>query len=252
MLWENWYKSDKDIDGKYTELETKHILSTLCRLHDRIAERFPSSGLRCVAAECSKVGNEIERLMRRLQSPIWFLRALIWGTIGLIIAVVIGTILVILQDTSSSGIDGWADIIQASEAAVNDLIFLAIALWFIASLEGKAKRRAVLISLHRLRSIAHVVDMHQLTKDPAFLLAKERSTTASSPERSMSAYELSRYLDYCSELLSLISKMAAVHAQKENDAIVLEAVNDIESLAQGLSAKIWQKLSMLDKESLQS
>ena len=151
----------------------------------------------------------------------------------------------------SSGIHGWADFIQASEAGVNDLIFLALALWFIASLESKAKRKALLNSLHRLRSMAHVVDMHQLTKDPAQLLAKgynsKNPDTASSPQRSMTAYELSRYLDYCSEMLSLLSKLAALHAQKENDGLILEAVNEVEELAIGLSSKIWQKLSMLDK-----
>ena len=64
----------------------------------------------------------------------------------------------------------------------------------------------------------------------------------------MTHYQLSRYLNYCSELLSLISKLAALHAQKENDTVVLEAVNDIELLATGLSSKIWQKLSMLEDE----
>jgi hypothetical protein len=78
-------------------------------------------------------------------------------------------------------------------------------------------------------------------------LALKIADTASSPQRTMSAYELSRYLDYCSEMLSLLSKLAALHAQKENDNLVLDAVNDVETLANGLSSKIWQKLSMLDK-----
>jgi hypothetical protein len=48
-------------------------------------------------------------------------------------------------------------------------------------------------------------------------------------------------------MLSLLSKLAALHAQKENDGLILEAVNDVEELANALSSKIWQKLSMLDK-----
>jgi hypothetical protein len=44
-----------------------------------------------------------------------------------------------------------------------------------------------------------------------------------------------------------LSKLAALHAQKENDGLVLEAVNDVEELANALSSKIWQKLSMLDR-----
>jgi hypothetical protein len=98
--------------------------------------------------------------------------------------------------------------------------------------------------LHRLRSIAHIVDMHQLTKDPELALHRVEAT-ASSPSRTLSRTQLPRYLDYCSELLALTSKLAALHAQNLNDAVVLSAVNDIEALTADLSRKIWQKISIL-------
>jgi hypothetical protein len=103
----------------------------------------------------------------------------------------------------------------------------------------------VLGALHELRSLAHVVDMHQLTKDPQSVLSG-RYDTASSPARTLNRYELARYLDYCSELLSLSSKLAALHVQYLNDHVVLDAVNDIESLASSLSNKMWQKIMILD------
>jgi hypothetical protein len=62
----------------------------------------------------------------------------------------------------------------------------------------------------------------------------------------MTPYQLTRYLDYCSELLAITSKLAAVHAEGFDDASVLAAVNDVESLTQGLSSKIWQKIMILD------
>ena len=46
------------------------------------------------------------------------------------------------------------------------------------------KRKTALAMLHRLRSIAHVVDMHQLTKDPEHAM-REVPRTASSPVRAM-------------------------------------------------------------------
>ena len=61
------------------------------------------------------------------------------------------------------------------------------------------------------------------------------------------APELGRYLDYCSELLSLISKVAALHVQRFNDPHTLAAVNDLESLTSGLSGKIWQKITLLER-----
>ena len=59
-------------------------------------------------------------------------------------------------------------------------------------------------------------------------------------------FELSRYLDYCTELLSISAKLAALHLQHINDPVVLEAVSDIEFLASNLSHKIWQKIVILD------
>jgi poly-beta-hydroxyalkanoate depolymerase len=63
----------------------------------------------------------------------------------------------------------------------------------------------------------------------------------------MSAYELTRYLDYCSEMLSLAGKVAALYAQNFPDAVVLAAVNEVETLTTGLSRKIWQKIMILNK-----
>lgn len=90
-----------------------------------------------------------------------------------------------------------------------------------------------------------MVDMHQLTKDPERLLSPEMKT-ASSPKHSFTRFELARYLDYSSELLALISKLAALHVQYLNDPVVLNAVNDIEMLVASLSNKTWQKIMVLD------
>lgn len=86
--------------------------------------------------------------------------------------------------------------------------------------------------------------MHQLTKDPDTAMREQHNTAASSPQR-LTPFELGRYLDYCSELLSVSSKVAALYAQQLEDPVVLNAVNEVEGLTTGLSAKIWQKLVIL-------
>ncbi len=139
------------------------------------------------------------------------------------------------------------ELLQGLDAAVNLLILLAISLFFMVTLEGRFKRQAALRALHQLRSVAHVIDMHQLTKDPDVVLGPPVATP-SSPQRTMTRFELLRYLDYCSELLSLVSKLAALHVQYLRDPVVLSAVNDVEELTDGLSRKIWQKISILDRE----
>lgn len=227
----------------YTELELDHILATIARLEQRIRERFPDSGLSRVAAELRRLGAEQEALLVRLRRPIWILR--IGAALGIAGMLAIAGVLAMLALRVSMHVQTIVDLLQASESAVNDIIVLSLAIFFFLSLETRVKRERALRSLHRLRSVVHVVDMHQLSKDPEHLL-EPRKPTASSPQRSFTRFELSRYLDYCSELLSLTSKLAALHVQHRNDAVVLGAVNDIETLAASLSSKIWQKIMILD------
>ena len=94
--------------------------------------------------------------------------------------------------------------------------------------------------------MAHIVDMHQLTKDPERLL-QGGPATPSSPQRTMTPFELGRYLDYSSEMLSMISKTAAIYVQEFPDSVALDAVNEITSLTNGLSRNIWQKIMLLDR-----
>jgi hypothetical protein len=59
--------------------------------------------------------------------------------------------------------------------------------------------------------------------------------------------ELTRYLGYCSESLSLISRVAAVYVRDFRDPVTLSAVNEVESLTTGLSRKICHKIVILDR-----
>ena len=69
--------------------------------------------------------------------------------------------------------------------------------------------------------------------------------TSASPERDMTPFELTRYLDYCSEMLSLTAKCAALYAEKLSDPVVVDTVGDIERLTSDLSSKIWQKITIV-------
>ena len=63
----------------------------------------------------------------------------------------------------------------------------------------------------------------------------------------MTPFELGRYFDYCSEGLSVIAKISALYAAALQDPVALEAADDLEALCTGLSRKIWQKISLLDR-----
>ena len=137
-------------------------------------------------------------------------------------------------------------LVDVVEASSNILFFLGLAVLFLVTLESRIKRKRALHFLRELRALAHIIDMHQLTKDPDTVL-RPHADTASSPERELTQPELARYLDYCSEMLSLVSKVAALYAQNFDDPVVLAAVDEVEGLTTGLSSKIWQKIIILDR-----
>lgn len=226
----------------YRKLDPSRIIETASALSMRVTERFPDSGLSKVAAEMVALARDTERAARDLEHPIWWLRilAILAMAAGMLVFIFVGTFLS-FDRLSGAGFD----LVQGVEAAINMLVLVGVGLFTLVNLEERFKRNRVLKSLHGLRSIIHVVDMHQLTKDPV-VFSRDFTPTASSPKRLMSAPDLKRYLDYCSELLSISGKLAALHAQAVNDRDVVEAVNDIENLAANLSRKIWQKIAMID------
>ena len=228
---------------RYRQLDAGQIVETLDRLRRRIRERFPNAGLLGVSEELLIVANDTTARIAFLQRPHWPVRIAVGVTILLMIGVIVAIGMTMRLPTR---VDGFAEFVTSIEAAINDIVFLGIALFFLLTIETRMKRRRALDALHQLRSLVHIVDMHQLTKDPE-LLVVPAPATESSPARVMTAGELSRYLDYCSELLSLASKVAALHVQHFNDPVVLAAVNEIESLATGFSGKVWQKITMLER-----
>lgn len=229
----------------YFELQSERIHETIWALGRRIEERFPASGLGRVCASLEQIAVDVDELMGRLRGPLWAVRLLGGIGIALVLAVTLSLAGITLREVSS-GATSLTEFLQGVEAAINDVVLIGIGVYFLATLESRIKRRMALRSLHRLRSLVHIVDMHQLTKDPEHLLTPGRATP-SSPARGLNRFEMARYLDYSSELLSLASKLAALHVQYFSDSVVLEAVNDVEELSGALSAKIWQKLIILDR-----
>lgn len=230
----------------YRELDPERISETSAILQRRIEERFPNSGLSRIAGELTLVAKAAEQVSAWLARPIIWLRFAVALGVAILAFLVLAALLSVRLDLAGIG---FLESAQGVEAAVNDLVFVAIAIYFLLGVEARLKRARALKELHVLRSMAHVVDMHQLTKDPERLTQGERggSDTASSPRRDMTSFQLTRYLDYSSELLAILSKVAAIYVQRFNDAETLRAAGDIEDLTVGLSRNIWQKIMILDR-----
>ena len=115
---------------------------------------------------------------------------------------------------------------------------------FLVTFETRRKRKRVITATNRLRCFAHIIDAHQLTKDPD-RISKVYTFTQNSPQTSLTEYELGRYLDYCSEMLALIGKLGFLYVQNFNDPQANNAVNDLEVLTAAMARNIWQKIMIL-------
>jgi hypothetical protein len=229
----------------YRSLDPEKIVATVEQLQRRVAERFPDSGLSAVCGELLKVARESQERAAWIARPQRVLRAAVGVLIVLIAA---GLVFVLSYLRLPSGGFDAAGFIQVSEASVNLLIVVGASVLFLVTAETRIKRTRAIKAMHELRALAHVIDMHQLTKDPerAAAGAGAGTETPSSPKRSLTPFELERYLDYCSEMLSVAGKIAALYVQKFDDPVVLDAAEDVEALTTGLSRKIWQKIMILN------
>ena len=219
-------------------LDASKILKTAERLHRRMQQRFPTRNIVEVANEVCEATKATTEVAAWLKKPLLWYRVIAGFLVMLMVAALIGVMPMLLGRQEEMTL---SDALQTFEAGVNDLIFVGIAIYFLLRLERTIKRNKALKMLHRLRSLAHIIDMHQLTKDPDSVVSQSKNTE-DSPTRDLEPYELKRYFDYCSEMLSILSKQAALLVQDFDDPVTLSAVNEIESLTSGLSRKIWQKI----------
>lgn len=226
----------------FRSLDATKILATAQHLERRVATRFPDRGLRKVAAEIVALTETTMAETQALQPPIWWLRGLIGAVVltGTGVFVMVGNIVPLNQIGRES-----LGSVQNVEAAINTALLGGLGLTALIRLEARSKRQRVARGLHGLRAVIHVIDMHQLTKDPVTLMP-EYVPTAASPDRAFGPGDLARYLDYCSELLAITGKLAALYAQAVPDDGVAQAVNDIETLGSNLSRKVWQKIMMIE------
>lgn len=228
----------------YRELDPDKIIKTAVKLQQRIAERFPTSSLNQVCIELVEITQESREQAMEIREPKIWLRV---GTAVFVLLGLGGLIYTVSRLNLVIGTMELDEFVQLVEAGINDLLLIGAALFFLTTVETRIKRARAINALHTLRAVAHVIDMHQLTKDPSRQTISGGKTTSSSPDPHMSYYELTRYLDYCSEMLSIIGKIAAIYAQNLPDAVVLDAANDLENLTTGLSRKIWQKIMIIQQ-----
>ncbi len=229
-------------DIAYDHLDAGELVATINTLSRRIDERFAGSGLYAVSRHLHGLAAAAVDRAASIVRPIWPLRVLAALFVG---AVLLVSVVALVRWRPPGESLTRVELIQVLEAGINDVVLIGLGVFFLFTIGNRIRRRRALRALQELRAVAHIIDMHQLTKDPERLRGVYRPTSAS-PLPGMNRFLLGRYLDYCSELLSLCGKIAAIYAQALDDGVVLASASEIEALCTGLSRKIWQKINALE------
>ncbi len=212
------------------ELRSDEVTRTLERLLERILERFPQSGLSRVCADLIEISKDTKAVATWIIKPLWSVRIgiglfLLFVTVALMFTVSRSQIGVSKVDLQS--------LVSMLESITNEVVLLVAGVFSLITIESRIKRQRVIDAITNLRAVAHIIDMHQLTKAPG------------SSQHGLSNELLARYLDYCSEMLSLVSKIAFLYVNNFDDAAANQSVNELEDLTSGLSRKIWQKITII-------
>lgn len=235
----------------YERLDGAEIRAVITYLGERIDTYLPRHpGLRAATDE---VGKDVDALLDRRRYASVQRRVLYWLSRALIVLVLgiaaVATWVAVRDGVTAAGSRKAFEWLSVVESLINDLVFAGIAVWFLLQTADRVVRNDLLRRLHRLRSLAHIIDMHQMSKDPSLLLPHTRPSALVPGDlvspRTLSVRDYALYLDYCSELLSMTAKAAALCAEESTDALVLDTVSEIEVLTNGMSRKIWQKISLL-------
>lgn len=228
--------------SRYQRLEHAAVRRAASSLQGRVSARFPDRSLWEVGEEVVSIIDEVGAgtgISRKRVRLARILSRLAVAAIFLFMTVAL--YLTWVDVTATPGEFEPVDWLPLMETAINNVIFGGVAVFFLLAVPERMERARVLRMLHRLRSLAHVIDMHQLTKVPERL---ERGSRADGG-MDLSRTDLTYYLDYCSEMLSLVGKTAALFAEDTTDGDVLDAVEGLENLTSDMSRKVWQKIAIL-------
>ena len=139
--------------SKYSELNAESVSATLSLLHHRIGERFPEAGMLSVCRELQEICDASMTQLEWIRTPSWPLRILTALLIAVIVAVIIVSLGNLRVTEEAFNLTNFVDAVQN---IIQDLLYVAVAVFFLLRMEALIKRRRVLRALHSLRSIAHV------------------------------------------------------------------------------------------------
>src|SRR5262245_21362228 len=133
----------------FRSLDASRIADTADRLGRRISERFPGSGLSGVAESLRNEVINADVTADWLARPQWWVRAIAMVLIAAMLALVVATVMMLGDDVRL--FESASDFVQGIDSAVNEIVLLGAASYFLMGWENRRKRRRALRALHVLR-----------------------------------------------------------------------------------------------------
>jgi len=215
-----------------SKLKGDSIIAAINNLQRAVEKKFPDRGLKTTIVKLKEEAiavNEASQYIDRLNVGRWT-----WciGVPILLFCIIIYSVVKFL-DFGRNAFNGFDDV----DGLINLMFLCGVIGLFLFQYLKVRRRTFTLKQLHRIRTLVHVLDMKQQNKKyHNKCLTNKRPLT---PEENIT------YLDDCSQALSLAGKVAALTIEGHDDSLVIAAVSEIDSLCNGISSKIWQKIFVL-------
>jgi hypothetical protein len=220
-------------------LDPERIIETAENLAKRIGQRMPGSGLSSLAMELAGIARATDQRALEARRPILAIRFASATAIGLSLL----GLWYLVDDIHARWEFGTiTEVFEATDAGFNLLVILAGALWFLITLESRLKRKRALGSIEELREFIHVIDLTQLYYTPE--LYKPDDTI------SQNAWGFDyTYLLFCTQMIRVISNLAALYTRGAADDSVLRAASDVEMLTNAVTSKLLSKVETVRRSS---
>ena len=213
------------------QLDPSKIIETAENLARRISESLPGSNLAGLATLLVQIARDTNQRVHQARKPIIAIRLASGTAIG---GCLLGLWYLLRNVHTRSEFSNVAEFLGAADTAFNFLVALAGALWFLITLEGRLKRKKALDSIQELREFIHVIDATQLYYTPD-LYVKDGEI----PNKARRFDHT--YLLFCSQMLGVISNLAALYTRGSAGDSVMQASADIEMFAAALTSKLYSK-----------
>ena len=152
----------------HNELKFSKVIETISQLERRIIDRFPNSGLLNVCHGLHETAIDAQHKASVISKPNKYIRIGVVSTIVLFFLILIFSIT--LFDWQFKKPDVTV-VIQMTEALINEIILLGVAIFFLVSLEVRVKRKLALKALYQLRDRGaphNLIPIFTMGQIPAF------------------------------------------------------------------------------------